>query len=262
MKKYNSTNLVESYAELISHNVKKENHWGLPIPKKILFFSPHPDDESITSALALRLKNEHNCIVKNVCMTLGSKVERQNLRSQELSNACFLLGFENMILRDLTAESITKCIQDEKPDIIFLPHKNDGHPIHQKCSTLLWNTINQLPKPHFLAIETEYWFNMSNPNLLVESSIETTSQLVEALSCHAGEIERAPYHKQLPAWMIDNTRRGIELVQKFGSSNLNIIFSTLYNVHKFRRDKWESIQIDHPLLLADENLESLLAIIE
>ena len=53
---------------------------------------------------------------------------------------------------------------------------------------------------------------MAEPNLLVESGVEDVADLVAALACHVGEVRRNPYHARLPAWMMDNVRRGAELV--------------------------------------------------
>ena len=63
-----------------------------------------------------------------------------------------------------------------------------------------------------LAVETEFWGAMDAPNLMVESSAADVADLVAALSLHVGEVARNAYHLRLPAWMIDNVRRGAELV--------------------------------------------------
>ena len=47
---------------------------------------------------------------------------------------------------------------------------------------------------------------------MVESSAADVADLMAALSLHVGEVARNPYHLRLPAWMIDNVRRGAELV--------------------------------------------------
>src|SRR5208283_3144516 len=59
-----------------------------------LLFSPHPDDESITGGLALRLSRECGWRIINVAVTLGSKPERRAERLEELKGACRFLGFE------------------------------------------------------------------------------------------------------------------------------------------------------------------------
>ena len=55
---------------------------------RALIFSPHPDDEVIIGGLPLRLLREQKLNVINVAVTLGSLVERQAERWQELQNCC------------------------------------------------------------------------------------------------------------------------------------------------------------------------------
>ncbi len=48
---------------------------------KVLIFSPHPDDECLAGGLPLRLKNEQNWHIVNIAVTLGSKLDRREARS-------------------------------------------------------------------------------------------------------------------------------------------------------------------------------------
>src|SRR6187431_946186 len=57
-----------------------------------LIFSPHPDDECIIGALALRLLRQAAWKVSNVAVTQGSARARQTERLAELRNACEFLG--------------------------------------------------------------------------------------------------------------------------------------------------------------------------
>src|ERR1700722_18682523 len=60
---------------------------------KALFFSPHPDDETIGGGLALRLIREARWNIVNVAVTQGSLKERKAPRLEELRAACDYLGF-------------------------------------------------------------------------------------------------------------------------------------------------------------------------
>ena len=51
---------------------------------------------------------------------------------------------------------------------------------------------------------------MESPNLMVEISASELGDLITALTFHVGEVKRNPYHLSLPAWMMDNVRRGGE----------------------------------------------------
>jgi len=78
-----------------------------------------------------------------------------------------------------------------------------------------------------------FWGQMTDPNLLVESSVEDVGDLMAALACHVGEVRRNPYHARLPAWMMDNVRRGAELVGRPGGAAPDFTFATLYRLRQW-----------------------------
>ena len=90
-------------------------------------------------------------------------------------------------------------------------------------------------------IETEFWGAMDDPNLMVEADAETLADLVAALSLHTGEVARNPYHLSLPAWMMDNVRRGGEVVGGQGGAVPDFTFATLY-----RLSRWENGKLFQP----------------
>jgi hypothetical protein len=58
--------------------------------------------------------------------------------------------------------------------------------------------------------------------------------------CHAGEVRRNPYHARLPAWMLDNVRRGAELVGGRGAKAPDFTFATIYRLRKWRGGKLQN----------------------
>jgi hypothetical protein len=79
-------------------------------------------------------------------------------------------------------------------------------------------------------VETEFWGAMDAPNLMVESSVSDLADLVAALSLHVGEVARNAFHLRRPAWMMDNVRRGAELVGGQGGAAPSFAFATLYRL--------------------------------
>lgn len=214
----------------------------------VLVFAPHPDDECIIGLLPLVMKRELHARVINVAVTLGSNPDRQEPRKAELEKACACLGFELEILglRSLSpttrkndpqrwtamATRVATLISDSRAEVIFLPHAGDYHPAHIATSLLVEDAYQMLPAEHSLTrVYTEFWHPMPNPNLMVECSKTNLGLLLKALSCHHGEIVRNPYHLRLPAWMIDNTRRGAEVIGGTGATAPDMHFSTLYRWH-------------------------------
>ncbi len=179
---------------------------------RALIFSPHPDDECIVGGLALRLARESKWNVINVAVTLGSKRERRTARLHELRNACASLGFGLMVPREqglgqITLKSrkhnrahwqaavrvIAGILAEQRPRVIFVPHENDGHPVHAGTHFLVLDALKTLPagfRCH--VVETEFWGQMTEPNLLIELNAATAGDLVAALACHVGEVRRNP----------------------------------------------------------------------
>jgi LmbE family N-acetylglucosaminyl deacetylase len=229
----------------------------LPDAPKVLIFSPHPDDECIIGGLALRLLREAKWNVINVAVTLGSKRERRATRLRELKKACASLGFGLVVPGKLGLERINpetrrrnrarwqvavgvvaQILAEHQPRVIFVPHEHDGHETHVGTHFLVLDALKTLPaafKCH--VVETEFWGQMTEPNLLVELSVNDAAALVAALACHVGEVRRNAYHARLPAWMMDNVRRGAELVGGQGRAAPDFEFATIYRLRKWKGGK-------------------------
>ena len=239
----------------------------------VLIFSPHPDDECITGGLALRLLREARWNVVNVAVTLGSNRTRQAARRRELQNACAALSFQLIVpgergLEQISPESrannparwraavktVAGILAEQKPRVIFIPHESDVHPAHVGVHWLILDALKMLPRSFTcFVIETEFWGQMAHPNLLVEVGAKELADLIAALSFHTGEVKRNAYHARLPAWMIDNVRRGAELVGGRGSKAPNFTFATIYRLQKWRGGKLQKIISGGKFLGAAEN---------
>lgn len=245
---------------------------------RVLLFSPHPDDETITGALPLRLLRELQMNVINVAVTLGRNKERRNHRWKELKRACEYLGFglvkasenglEGVYVNTRESEPevwveavdiVAKILSENQPLIVFVPHEEDCHPNHVGTHYLLKDALGRMP-PGFgcYVVETEFWHPMGTPNLLVESSADDVADLVAALSFHAGEVVRNPYHIRLPAWMADNVRRGGELVGGWGEAPPDFTFSTLYRLRQWHRMELKEVFDRGRNISSRDNLRELL----
>ena len=224
---------------------------------KALIFSPHPDDECIVGGLALRLLREAEWNVINVAVTLGGKIARRTERLSALRGACDFLGFGlavadwddiNPVARRehrpawrAAVEIVAEILAEQQPRAIFVPHENDRHPVHIGTHFLILDALKTLPaRFECHVVETEFWGQMTDPNLLVESGVEDVGDLVAALACHAGEVRRNPYHARLPAWLMDNVRRGAELVGGPGGPAPDFTFATVYRLQKWRGGKLQA----------------------
>ncbi len=224
-----------------------------------LLFSPHPDDEVIVGALPLRLLRKSKWNVVNVAVTLGSREERRAERLAELKACCDCIGFgldqtlpnglENVNAqsreRDLehwaqAVEAIARILAKHRPRVILFPHDADWHGAHIGTHFLVMDALGRLPGTfECFVVETEFWRAMDCPNLMLEVSPQELADLMTALSFHVGEVKRNPYHLSLPAWMVDNVRRGGEWIGGQGGAAPDFAFATLYRLRRWRTGKLE-----------------------
>ena len=232
---------------------------GAPV---CLLFSPHPDDEVITGGLPWRLRRQDAWRVINVAVTLGSQPARRAARWAELSACCAHLdfgllsasgesvqGLERIVPQTAQTEPahwraavrrVADLLLRHQPRVIVCPHANDGHATHIGTHHLVMDAlrlVGDAVRPHVLL--TEYWNTQPDPGLMVELSAGDVAELVAALSLHAGEVARNPYHLTLPASCIDAVRRGSERVGVPGAATPGFSFATLYGWQRWTGDQSE-----------------------
>lgn len=228
---------------------------------KVLIFSPHPDDEVIIGGIALRLLQESGHQITNVAVTLGSNPDRQLGRLEELKACCHAIGFKLITttprglekirpatrteypeLWQQSVEITANILKDHSPDLILFPHDQDWNSTHEGVHLLLHDALQkQSPDFSCITIETEFWGAMDDPNLMVEITPEQLADLITALTHHVGEVQRNPYHLTLPAWMMDNVRRGAELVGGQGGASPDLTFATLYRARRWTHSSWKPL---------------------
>lgn len=233
------------------------------VPFTVMILSPHPDDECITGSLALRLQQENNAHIVNVAVTVGSNKNRQQERMQELTEACELLEMECLYLDenwDKKAEELIGLIEKYSPQLIIAPHLQDFHPAHIKTGELLRDALNKIERLNTLVAWSEFWGQMAAPNLLLEVPVEILELQIKALEKHKGEIERNPYHLRLPAWMMDNVRRGSEVIGGTGAQAIQMPFGVLYKLELYSQSKFTAPEIP-TVLTADSDLAQMFKLI-
>jgi N-acetylglucosamine malate deacetylase 1 len=209
--------------------------------------------------LPLRLREEGWRVV-NIAITLGSKADRQLARAEELQAACAMLGFECLVLGErglsevnpaarnnspslwqTNVRTLAAQLQALRPKLVMCPHVNDAQATHIGTHWLTLDALNlaakSLPGQYAPMVAlSEYWSTLDQPNLLLELSIDHVSRLICALGQHHGEVVRNPYHLTVPAWMMDNVRRGAERVGGAGVAAPAFTFATLYELSARQSD--------------------------
>jgi len=245
----------------------------LPSAPRALIFSPHPDDEVITGGLALRLLRQAKWNVLNVAVTLGSNPQRRPERLTELKACCDCVGFGlvettpdgleqvNVKTREQdpaawaqSVKIIAGILAQHQPRVILFPHDSDWNSSHIGTHFLIMDALKTLPADfNCFVVETEFWGAMSSPNLMVEISPQDLGDLISALTFHVGEVKRNPFHLTLPAWMMDNVRRGSEVVGGQGAAAPDFSFATLYRLRRWAGGKLENVFDGGRLLSSREN---------
>lgn len=254
----------------------------LPAPElpenapRVLIFSPHPDDECIVGGLALRLMRQNKMRVINVAVTQGSRKDRQQGRLKELKNACDYIGFDLVQAADNGLENVNlkgkkqfpdqwkssvgrmaEILDEQEPEVIFFPHDDDFNTTHIGTHHLVVEALRSLGNVSCWAVETEFWGAMKGPNLMVESSGDDVADLLTALSFHVGEVQRNPYHLRMPGWLMDNVRRGGEVVGGQGGAVPDFLFATLYRLRRWEKNDFVPVYEGGRSLAALEDPASL-----
>ena len=158
--------------------------------------------------------------------------------------------------------AVAAVLVDQWPDVVFLPHAADWNATHVGVHHLVVEAMRRLPALACRVVETEYWGAMTAPNLMVESTAADVADLVAALSLHAGEVARNAYHLRLPAWMMDNVRRGTELIGGQGATAPRFVFATLYRLRGWKDGQFHDVLDKGRAIAADDSLEALIPIVE
>lgn len=223
-------------------------------PVKVVYCAPHPDDESLGGALAVRLEREAGASVTNVAITLGSKAGEKPRRLRELESACRALnfklvvplgpsGFDQVYARTREGDphvwarkvdALREIFDSERPDMVFAPHAEDFNTTHigthYLAADALGAHLERSGRGPVFFIECEFWHQLFQPNLMVGVSQETVAYELVAILEHGDEMRRNPYHLLHACRMLDNIRRGSEVVGGQGAAAQRFPFAELYRV--------------------------------
>lgn len=223
-------------------------------PAKVVICPPHPDDEALSGALAQRLRQDSGAEVTSVAVTLGSNVAERPRRLHEVEAACRALGFKLIVLRTphgldkVTQENRTKepgawaekvsllreVFDQEQPDLVLAPHAQDFNTSHVGTHWLAVDALGQhlehSGRGLVLLAETEIWHQIEKPNMMLGLTPEFVAAQLVGIVEHGDEMRRNPYHLLHGCRLMDNVRRGSEVVGGQGAAARNYVFAEIYNV--------------------------------
>ncbi|MHA1791572.1 MAG: PIG-L deacetylase family protein [Promethearchaeota archaeon] len=127
------------------------------VPKRMLFFAPHPDDELLSCGGTILKYSSlgSEIIVVLVTKGLGGYAKEQDkntiakVREEEYKNATknlsvdeiINLGLDEVEIKRDTVKLFTNIIRDYKPDLIFSPHVSDTHRAHRRTAMLVKEAV-------------------------------------------------------------------------------------------------------------------------
>ncbi len=220
----------------------------------VVICAPHPDDEALIGALALRLRQECGARITDCAITLGSNLSQRPRRLRELKSACAVLGFKlivanspegfdqvNLLNRQnhpdewiAKIRTLSAIFEQDSPDVVFAPHAEDFNTTHIGTHHLVVEALGDYQqrtgRGPITVIETEFWHENSRPNLMVGISPHDEATLVMATAEHGGEIRRNPYHLRHSGRLIENVRLGAEVVGGQGGVAPDFPFAELYRL--------------------------------
>ena len=206
---------------------------AIPKNKKILFFSPHPDDDVMSSGALIytlvKNKNKITCIYftfspKGVARNIPIK-EKIKIRKGEAKKACKVLGSKPLFLgfdsrnfkyNKENVKKIINLLRKKKPDIIFIPPKNDVHPTHKKVSKIVLKATEYTKVKEKWFYET--WTPLERPNFIFFFNENLMKIKINALKQHKTQIERMDFITSIKAFNIYRGIMGTELLGGFGKS--------------------------------------------
>jgi len=126
------------------------------VPKRIMVFAGHPDDELVSCGGTILKYQELGAKITVVVATqgLGGYAKSENKDKvtsrrqselmhikQKLNWDVIELGHEDLKVNRKTVARVTNLIRDEKPHVILLPHFTDFHRVHRSLSKICREAI-------------------------------------------------------------------------------------------------------------------------
>jgi len=202
---------------------------------KVLVIAPHPDDEVLGCGGTIVKHTKEGdevylCIVTKAYTPDWSEEFIKN-RPKEIQKANDVLGIKKTFFLDLPTakldtiaqkqlnELIHKCINEVRPEIMYIPYEHDLHRDHRLVFEACTVALRPMSNPSvrkILSYETlsESDWSLLNPhsftpNIYVDIS-DTLEDKIRAMSVYKSELRPFPYPRSLEAIKILAQKRGIE----------------------------------------------------
>ncbi|MFX1336974.1 MAG: PIG-L deacetylase family protein [Promethearchaeota archaeon] len=138
------------------HYLICEDELPIVVPKRMMVFAGHPDDELISCGGTILKYQKLGCKIIVVVATTGlggyaikehkdsiiEQRENELKRVSEVLECEFIeLGYSDIDITRKKISKITNLIRDHKPQVILLPHLTDFHRVHRNLSLITREAI-------------------------------------------------------------------------------------------------------------------------
>jgi len=232
--------------------IKLFSSFNLPKGKRIVFFSPHPDDASICAGAVLSELSKENRVFEVVLTTghraaiLGkTREQRIAIRERETKEESRIIGTRPIFLRcgfydngqeipESDLRKARKALRKIKPDIAFVPQRLDPHPTHALSRKL---ALASLPNRVELWEFENPWalFGHERFNAGLDISEYVVRKKLMAIRKHRSQTERTDFAEA--AKSIASLRR-ITIAEQFFSSFGKRGIETKPYLELFNISKW------------------------
>src|SRR3989338_1309947 len=231
--------------------------------KKVLAFSPHADDLSIAAGCFLHMLSQGNKVqpvlgftgwrgvnsglAKEVAIAVREKEMMVEAKVLELQPPILLrlLSYENTdeLSQDKDSLAVEEMINQEQPEIIFLPSQGDSQPRHRA----LTNYVRQAVQLCGLSVVMVYYetpwslFAADQINLLVPLDKRVMVRKTKAIKAHMSQIARTDFAK-ISRTMLEYRALTIpeQIVGGFGSQTDLGKWMEVYQIRNYKEEQWAS----------------------
>lgn len=171
------------------------------LPKKVLVFAPHPDDEVLGCGGSLLKKIAAGYTVSVVYMTSGEGTAPASVREREACQSCQFMGIATqfflrepdgfLTLTPQVAEAVAAILKKEAPHTVYVPHRGEKNPDHAATHAAVQYCTAHSHRPDTV-LSYEVWTPMQRYGL-IEDITDFFEKKIEALQFYSSQLNQVPY---------------------------------------------------------------------
>ena len=210
---------------------------------KVLFVSPHPDDETLGCGGTIFYHKKKGddvflLIITNLSIEFGWSEKLIEIRKKEIDKIKKFYGFKNVFHLNFQTkyldtvpineiiENISNIVKKTKSEILYIPSRDDVHTDHQIVSKACMSSIKWFRNPSVKKVmayevisETNFNFDQNNfkPNVFIDIT-PYISKKIAAMKIYKSEIKKHPFPRSEDAIKSLAILRGSQSGKKFAEA--------------------------------------------